>query len=116
MGARSALSLSGARTLTLRCPTTYQVPGLRLETFSKEHAYVFTESNRAESSDNSATKFMIITLVESVEMVVEVDRILVHPASMPRALQFPPCTCQERYNSPLHMPRALQFYDWTTRI
>jgi hypothetical protein len=31
---------------------------------------------------------MIITLVESVEMVVEVDRILVHPASMPRALQF----------------------------
>jgi hypothetical protein len=68
----------------------YYVWTLRLRTFSKKHAYIFTGSNRAESGDDNDTKFTPITLVEGEEMIVEVDGILVHLGSMPRALQFPP--------------------------
>jgi hypothetical protein len=59
--------------------------GIRLGTFAKEHANVFTGSNRAESGDDNGTKVMTIALVESVEMIVEVEGILDGPGSMPRA-------------------------------
>jgi len=44
----------------------YHAQGLRLGTFSKKHANIFTGSNRAKSDDDNGIKRITITLVESV--------------------------------------------------
>ena len=64
------------------------VLALRLETFSKKHVNVFTALNRAESRDDNDIKFIMIPLVESIEMVVKVRGILVHSSLASRASQF----------------------------
>jgi hypothetical protein len=85
---RLSLWLTMGLSLAHTLPLIYHSQGLRLETFSKEHAHVFTVVNRAESDDNNDIKLMTITLVESIEIVVKVDRILVYPGLILRALQF----------------------------
>lgn len=53
-------------TLTASRVRLYHAQSLRLETFSKKHANIFTGSNRAKSDDDNGIKRITITLVESV--------------------------------------------------
>ena len=54
----------------------YHVLAIRLGRFSKEPMKIFMMSNRAESKEYNGVKVMTIPLVESMEMVIEVERIL----------------------------------------
>jgi hypothetical protein len=54
----------------------YHVLAIRLETFSKEPMKIFMVSNRAESKEHNGIKVMTIPLVESMEMIIEVEGIL----------------------------------------
>ena len=54
----------------------YHVLAIRLGRFSKEPMKIFMVSNRAESKEHNNVKVMTIPLVESMEMVVEIERIL----------------------------------------
>ena len=82
--------------------TLYRISGIGLGIFSKEHGQIFAGSNRTESGDDRAINFTRVTLVGSVEMVVEVLGILVRCQERDNS----PWSCQERDNSPLDMPRA----------
>jgi hypothetical protein len=70
---------SATRTTTLVAiltVTLYHVLAIRLETFSKEPMKIFMVSNRAESKEHNGIKVMTIPLVESMEMIIEVEGIL----------------------------------------